>query len=170
MYTNLQDAVIDKAPPLAKKSSLSRYKNNSFAQKYRKSILIADADENDRLIMRKALDCLGCAQTSEIFPNETELLSYLMRLKNTFRSVPGLLPHLIFLDINMPNMTGLSVVRTLHNDPIFRNIPVVAVSQTCTPMKILGAMNNGACFYMTKPHSFEAWCVKLDAVIGMFTN
>jgi len=58
-------------------------------------------------------------------------------------------PDLIFLDIEMPRMTGIEVLRIIRNDPELKNIPVVIV--TALENKEEEAMKAGATEFLRKP-------------------
>lgn len=60
-------------------------------------------------------------------------------------------PQLILLDMNLPDMDGLSVLRALRSDPETAHIPVIAVSADALPEQILRAREAGCQDYWTKP-------------------
>lgn len=62
-----------------------------------------------------------------------------------------LTPDLILLDIQLPGMDGLSLVRRLKNDPKRAAVPVVALSAHAMPHDIEQAREAGCVDYITKP-------------------
>ena len=63
----------------------------------------------------------------------------------------GVKPHLILLDMNLPDMPGLQVFEALKNDISTKDIPVVIVSADAMPETIQKAMDLGVNEYITKP-------------------
>ena len=60
-------------------------------------------------------------------------------------------PDLVLLDLDLPDMPGLDVLRTLRRDPLCRNIPVIALTVTSAPAERLAAFAAGADDVMDRP-------------------
>src|SRR5262249_38063702 len=61
-------------------------------------------------------------------------------------------PNLVLCDVNLPDMSGIEVCRTLKNDPLTRATPVVQISATfVTPHDQLMGLEGGAEIYLTEP-------------------
>lgn len=73
------------------------------------------------------------------------------------------LPDLILLDINLPDIGGVEVLRLLQGDPATSRIPVVAISANAMPRDIAKAMNAGFYRYITKPIKIVEFNEMLDA-------
>jgi two-component system, sensor histidine kinase ChiS len=63
-------------------------------------------------------------------------------------------PSVVLLDIMMPDVSGLEVLRYMHRDPRLSHIPVIIVSAKGLPSDIKTGLEAGASFYLTKPVSF----------------
>lgn len=63
-------------------------------------------------------------------------------------------PDIIILDIMMPEVSGLDILRQMRQDPALANIPVVVVSAKSMPADIRVGMEAGAFTYLTKPVGF----------------
>ena len=63
-------------------------------------------------------------------------------------------PDIVLLDIMMPEISGLDVLRQMRRDPALVNIPVVVVSAQSLPTDIRHGMEAGASTYLTKPVGF----------------
>lgn len=74
-----------------------------------------------------------------------------------------LLPVLILLDMQLPDMDGYEVLRRLRLDPLTADIPCIALSANAMPEDIRRAMNAGFADYWTKPIDFKAFLAGLDA-------
>jgi DNA-binding response OmpR family regulator len=64
-------------------------------------------------------------------------------------------PDVILLDVMMPDLSGLDVLRYIRRDPRLEKIPVIILSAKCMPSDIHCGLDAGADLYMTKPISFE---------------
>jgi CheY-like chemotaxis protein len=80
------------------------------------------------------------------------------------------LPAVILLDINMPKINGLEVLRQYKAHPVYRRIPVVMLTSSCQDRDLNAAYDLGANSYIEKPVSFTRfievaehielyWCV-----------
>lgn len=65
------------------------------------------------------------------------------------------IPDVIFLDVNMPGVTGLEVLRYLRRDPYTANVPVVIVSANDTTEEKKQALEAGANHYIVKPPTID---------------
>jgi CheY-like chemotaxis protein len=60
-------------------------------------------------------------------------------------------PDLVLLDVMMPDLSGLEVLRFIRRDPRLEHIPVIVVSAKVLPADIQNGMEAGATVYLTKP-------------------
>lgn len=72
-------------------------------------------------------------------------------------------PNLILMDIQLPGMDGLSLVRRLKADPDLRAIPVIVISAQAMPRDIEMARSAGCVDYITKPITDDR-CAFLERV------
>lgn len=63
-------------------------------------------------------------------------------------------PDAVLLDIMMPDVSGIEVLRFMQRDPRLSHIPVIIVSAKGLPADIKTGLEAGASFYLTKPVSF----------------
>jgi len=73
-------------------------------------------------------------------------------------------PDLVLLDIMMPDVSGLEVLRFMRREPGLQQIPVVIVSAKTLPEDIRTGLEAGASVYLTKPVDLE---VLLKTVAGV---
>jgi signal transduction histidine kinase/CheY-like chemotaxis protein len=77
-------------------------------------------------------------------------------------AVRGSQPDMVLLDMQLPDMTGLELLRRLKNDPAVAAIPVIAVSADAVPRNIEAALEAGAIRYLTKPVNVPGLLAVLD--------
>jgi CheY-like chemotaxis protein len=60
-------------------------------------------------------------------------------------------PDIVLLDIMMPEISGLDILRQMRRDPALANMPVIVVTAKSMPSDIKNGMEAGASTYLTKP-------------------
>lgn len=63
-------------------------------------------------------------------------------------------PDIVILDVMMPDVSGLEVLKFMRRDPTLSNIPVIVVSAKSMPGDIKTGLEAGASVYLTKPVGF----------------
>ncbi|MBD2663007.1 response regulator [Richelia sinica] len=111
-------------------------------------VLVVEADEDSLLLMNYALDLIGCKFICQNNSSNTVLMAREYQ------------PDLILLDIFLPGMSGVEVVRSLKQEPRTGSIPVVAVTTFDMDEREL-ILDAGFDDYITKPYLIE----DLEAVI-----
>jgi len=79
--------------------------------------------------------------------------------------VRDLLPDLILLDIMMPKIDGLEVVRRLKADPSLPFIPVILVTAKAGPKDVVAGLDAGGDDYLTKPIDHGALVARVRAML-----
>ncbi len=64
-------------------------------------------------------------------------------------------PALVLLDINMPRMSGIDLLRAIRGEPDLRAIPVVMMTSSNDDRDVLAAFQGGANSYVLKPVTFD---------------
>ena len=112
-------------------------------------ILVTDDDEDDREFFAEAVSDLQLNNPVEFCKNGLELIK---RLYDTSAEVPDI----IFLDLNMPILSGFETLQQIREDSKFKNIPVIAIySTSATEDSIKSTFGLGANAYIVKPISFS---------------
>jgi two-component system chemotaxis response regulator CheY len=76
----------------------------------------------------------------------------------------GLLPDVVLVDWNMPEMDGLELVRALRSDPKFSGLVIVMITTETEPDQMLRALSAGVDEYLMKPFLKEGLADKLRLV------
>ncbi len=80
-------------------------------------------------------------------------------------AVRARLPHLILLDMQLPDISGLELLRHLKADPATATIPVIVVSADATAQQIDAALDAGAVRYLTKPVGVNELLATVDDLL-----
>jgi CheY-like chemotaxis protein len=118
------------------------------------TILIADDDEDDRFLVKSALD--DCLITCPIHfvENGVEVIKYLenegiFKEREAYRK-----PSLILLDLNMPKKDGREALKEIKSNPNFRSVPVIILTTSKAIEDVNLCYCLGANGYIVKPNSF----------------
>ena len=76
-------------------------------------------------------------------------------------------PALILLDLKLPKIDGIEVLRHLKGHPIYRTIPVVVLTTSAVDRDVQTAYQNGANSYIVKPVDFEKF-IEVVAQINLY--
>lgn len=114
----------------------------------RKIILLADDDTDDTDMFHEALMEVD---PSTVFYRATDGRDALAMLEKREQEMP----HIIFLDINMPRMDGWECLAKLKANDTYKNIPILMYSTSAHQRDIDIAMDLGALCFMTKPSDFK---------------
>jgi CheY-like chemotaxis protein len=124
------------------------------------TILIAEDDEGHAVLIREHLQDAGITNPMLRFKDGQEVLDY-------FQGPGREVQNLLLLDINMPRVGGVEVLRRLKAEPATRRTPVIMLTTTDDPREVAVCYDAGCSFYMTKPRSFDAFAEALTR-LGRF--
>ncbi len=122
-----------------------------------KLFLLADDDRDDAELFEEALSDLKPPVRLKHVSDGKAVFQFL-----TDKSNPK--PDLIFLDLNMPEMSGWQCLAKLKNDMDLREIPVIMYSTSTNPRDREIASELGAVGFVTKPTDFKLLTRILGAV------
>lgn len=111
-------------------------------------ILLADDDENDRMLFKLAFSELKIKTHIQTVNNGIELLDYLSINKDT-------LPYLLFLDLNMAHKNGLECLKEIKRNEKLKDIFISIFSTSDNEKDIKNTFKSGANMFITKPHDFK---------------
>ncbi|MCG6134990.1 MAG: response regulator [Nostoc sp. LLA-1] len=120
------------------------------------TILIADDDEDDSMLIREALAESGLPMDLYFVSNGEELLNYLYNRGQFTNKNQAPRPGLILLDLNMPKKNGLEVLQDIKQDPSLRHIPVVVLTTSESKEDIYHTYDLGANSFIVKPVTFAS--------------
>jgi CheY-like chemotaxis protein len=111
-----------------------------------KRIFLADDDDDDTSMFEEALKGIDSSIEFHTAQNGRELLDKLKGQKN--------FPHVIFLDINMPEMNGWEALEILKKEKDLKDIHVIMYSTSSSAVEGKKAIQKGALCFYEKPPNF----------------
>jgi CheY-like chemotaxis protein len=131
-------------------------------------VLLAEDNEDHLFLTIRALrEAGGIHLEVETVADGREALDYLQRVG---RFEGRHRPHLILLDLKLPKIHGLEVLRCLKQDPALREIPVVILTASERPEDITTSYRLGANSYVTKPTTAGGFREGLEQVRRYWTE
>jgi two-component system chemotaxis sensor kinase CheA len=120
------------------------------------TILLIDADDNNALIMTRALllakfDTRTAGKREEI-------------IKELNKKPPA---DAIVMDVALPDVGGLELLGRLREHPTYRETPIIVAARPQDRDDVVSALSYGASGYMSKPHSPDALVQGVKAVLGL---
>jgi CheY-like chemotaxis protein len=112
------------------------------------SILLVDDDEDCRLLVRDAIESANVKNDVFEVSDGAQALAFIRR-QLPYEEAPR--PGLVYLDIDMPNLNGLEVLKELKSDADTKDIPVVMMTALDDDKEKLEAARLGANSYCVKP-------------------
>ena len=121
-------------------------------------ILLAEDDEDDRLFFKDAFEEVKIKTAVHMVNDGVELMNYLAKTNIT-------LPHVLFLDLNMPRKTGMDCLKEIKEIDRLKDIAIAIYSTSSSEEDIEETFVKGANVYIKKPSDFSALKKILSEVI-----
>lgn len=118
-------------------------------------VLYVDDEELNRLLMQALLDFRPGVALQLAVDGASGLAAA--------RAAP---PDLVLLDMRLPDMSGLQLLRTLRADPVLSRVPCMAVSANAMADDIADALHAGFDAYITKPIVSARLFAEIDRVLA----
>ena len=119
-------------------------------------ILMADDDEDDRLLTQDALDESQIVNDLYFVEDGELLMDYLHQQGNYSEPASAPRPSLILLDLNMPRKDGREALAEIKQDPTLRSIPIVVLTTSAAEEDVLKTYDLGVSSFITKPVDFQS--------------
>ncbi|MBU0712655.1 response regulator [bacterium] len=126
-------------------------------------ILLAEDDPKDVELTLEALDEYNLANNVAVVNDGQEALDYLY-YKGKYKKRSNGNPVVVLLDLKMPKVDGLEVLKQIKTDPDLKTIPVVILTSSKMEKDLVESYNLGTNAYVVKPVAFHEF---VDAVKGL---
>jgi two-component system, response regulator len=133
-----------------------------------KTILLVDDNGNDILLAQRALKKNNIANNVVIAHDGEEALDYLFcRGQYAQRDANCDIPVITLLDLNMPRVHGLEVLKQIRENPKTKNLPVVILTSSKEDSDLIQSYNLGCNAYVRKPVDFNQFAEAVKQ-LGLF--
>lgn len=129
-------------------------------------ILIVDDSPRDTEMALEALSSYKLVNEIVCLRDGAEALDYIYH-REQFASRPEGLPAVILLDLKMPRVDGLEVLRQIKSDPVMKAIPVVVMTSSREEQDLVRSYELGVNSYVVKPVNFKEF-VEAIKLVGAF--
>jgi CheY-like chemotaxis protein len=131
-----------------------------------KRILLAEDSERDVELTLAALDEHNLANEVIVANDGAEALDYLHG-RGKFAGHANGLPVVVLLDLKMPKVDGLEVLKQMRDDEKLKHIPVVMITSSREEQDLLKSYQLGVNAYVVKPVDFQQFAASIKE-IGFF--
>ncbi|MBI4326185.1 MAG: response regulator [Chloroflexi bacterium] len=129
-------------------------------------ILIAEDDSGHARLIERNLTRAGLNNKIEGFANGQEILDFLFLQGPARRRIQDT-PYLLLLDIRMPKVDGVEVLRQIKQDAELRKIPVIMLTTTDDPREVERCHALGCSNYIVKPVDYDKFAEAIKQ-LGLF--
>ena len=130
------------------------------------AIVMIEDDEGHARLIEKNIRRAGIVNTIERFADGTSALVYLFGDRHS----PALRrASVILLDLNLPDMTGIDVLKRIKEHPVARLTPVIVLTTTDDKVEIQRCYGLGCNVYLTKPLVDQSFATVIQQ-LGQFLS
>ncbi len=127
-------------------------------------LMLVEDDENDVRITRRALKKSGLEGELIVTRDGQEALDYLFGRPPFDDPARHRRPGLVLLDINIPKVNGIEVLRAIKEDPALRSIPILMLTTSTRQEDVAAAYAHGANGFICKPIQFSRFVEVIRAL------
>lgn len=114
-------------------------------------LLLVEDEEDDVLFMQIALKRAGVTNRLQLVPDGRETIAYLNGDRQYCPRQDYPLPGLVLLDLRLPQVPDLDVLKWIRQRPAFHHLHVIVCSSSCQTSDVETAHRLGASAYVIKP-------------------
>lgn len=126
------------------------------------SILVAEDDDGHFTLVKKNFQRMGFSSRIHRFVDGQEIVDFLFSTGPDKRREDE--SYLVLLDIRMPKVDGIEVLKRIKNDDQLKDLPVVMLTTSNEPQQIKQCEELGCDAYIVKPMEYEQFSDALEKV------
>ncbi len=131
------------------------------------TILLAEDDDGHAELVRSRLEAAGVKNELLRFRDGAEAWDFLSGSGEKCRRKGK--PYLLLLDIRMPRMDGMELLKRIKSDQTLKTMPVIMLTTTDDPREVDACYRLGCNNYLTKPVAFAAFSEMVKR-LGLFIS
>ena len=130
-------------------------------------ILLVEDNPNDVELTIRALQKQSLANKVFVAKDGAEALDFLFKTGAYAGRDPSIMPQVVLLDLNLPKVAGLEVLRRIRADARTKLLPVVILTTSSEDKDVMSSYDLGANSYVRKPVDFEQF-VEAVRQLGLY--
>jgi two-component system response regulator len=130
-------------------------------------ILLVEDNPNDVELTLHAFEKHNLANHVQVVRDGEEALDFLFRRGEYAARAGGRHPKVVLLDLKLPKVDGLDVLRAIRSDPTLQSIPVVVLTSSREERDLVESYQLGVNSYIVKPIDFSAF-LETASTLGLY--
>lgn len=114
-------------------------------------IMLVEDNEDEVVLLRRALTIAGSTAPLVVLHDGAEAVAYLSGDGPYSNRVDNPFPQLMVLDLKLPRLSGLGVLKWIREQPGVRRLPVIVLTSSNEERDVASAYDLGANSYLVKP-------------------
>lgn len=129
------------------------------------SVLLVEDNPDDADLVRIAMDDVGFVCRLTVARDGAEALRFI-RGEDPFTDRPW--PHLVLLDLNLPDIDGRDVLHEIKADPTYASIPVIVMTTSVDDNDVIASYGDHANAFVSKPPNFDELVDLVERIVGFW--
>lgn len=134
------------------------------------NILIVEDEEAHAALTERAIRKAGHVDRIDIVTDGEQAVDYLFNCGSYSDAEKYPCPGMILLDIKLPGIDGIEVLKKIKEHPVLKKIPVIMLTTSKREEDIAGSYGNYANSYLTKPVGFKEFEAKVMQIDRYWTK
>lgn len=135
--------------------------------KNKASILLVEDNEGDIVLINEAFEEASASNELIVLKDGYDAIRFLKKEEDYQEVVT---PDLILLDLNLPRINGIELLKRIKNDLVLKTIPVIIFTTSNAEKDILQAYENHANWYVRKPANFSDLITLVQKMINFWID
>lgn len=127
-------------------------------------ILLAEDSKHDVMAVKRAWKVHKIPNDLIVVNDGEECLDYLHQRGNYLPPAEAAFPGVLLLDINMPKVNGLEVLREIRNDAVLSHLPVVVLTTSKRDEDLIESYHLNVNAYVAKPLHFDEFSAAINTI------
>jgi two-component system response regulator len=123
------------------------------------TVLLVEDNDDDIQLTKRAFNKHHIANELHVMTDGQQAVDFLFAAGQYAQRDPEDLPHVVLLDLKLPRLDGLEVLRRIRENPRTRYLPVVVLTSSNEERDLVESYRLGANSYVRKPVDFEQFAV-----------
>jgi CheY-like chemotaxis protein len=133
-------------------------------------ILLVEDNDHDRELALHVLRKQGLTSAIKALRDGVEALDYLLGRGEYAGRPPTVMPRVVLLDLKLPKVDGIEVLRVLKSEPSTKRIPIVAFTSSRQLTDVSAAYSLGVNSYVVKPVDFQQYSATVRAIVSYWLH